>query len=661
MSILGTLALSQIRRKKVRTIITTSAMMLSSSLLTAVVNFVAGSNAMLVSLLGEDYGVYGGAYTLLLLIPAAILGMLIIAMSVIVISNVFRMSANERVVEFGTLKCVGATKEQIYKTIMYECAFLCGIAIPCGVLLGYLFSYFGIGIVNSYMDELNVLVRAMMMPVTFHIAFVFSPAALFLSVVISVATVIISAAIPARKAMEASALECIKNSGEFSVPQYRHTKTKINGKRNIEYQLARKNVTSNNKKMKSAVTAFSISIVLFVTMSGLKTIAGGISDYISLDYGYTVISDYTSNYDYTINPETGRRECYYTQTIDQTLAGQITEELAAYEGNEIFGSGQDYFTYVTILKEDEITKQMREALADQEEEEQSEYELRVEINIVDEQHYKEVCRLAGVEYGDTILLNDYKYNDRGSEKHIVPLPMSVSSLQLEKADGSSEVIEIDGVLAGKDIPEIYMYPNTNPVRLIVPDAEVRGYTWMASPVDEDGYMEYAKAVLEKYFPQNGLNYGEAGFVSRVFGAQDFSKIMNIAIVLASFFLYSFVFLLGLIGMLNVISTMLFNVRMRAREFAVLQSIGMTSGSLRRMLNLESIFCAGKALATGLPVGIIIVWVMRYCVQMILPIPFQMPWATIIGAIAASFILMWGTVQVSANALKDQNVIETIRM
>lgn len=661
MNILGALAFSQIRRKKVRTLITAAAIILSSLLLTAVVNFVACGNAMLVRFLGEDYGVYGGAYTLLLLIPAAILGMLIVAMSVIVISNVFRMSANERIAEFGTLKCVGATKEQIYRTIMYECVFLCGIAIPCGVLFGYLFSYFGVGMVNGYMDELNVLVRAMMVPVTFEIAFVFSPVALFLSVVISAATAAFSAMIPARKAMAASALECIRNGGGISAPQYRRTKTKIDGKRTIEYQLAHKNVASHDKKMRSAVTAFSISIVLFVTMSGLKTIAGGISDYISYDYGYTVIADYTSNYDHTINPVTGRREYYYTRTIDRALAGQITDELAAYGVSGIFGSGQDYFTYVTNLKEDEITGQMREALAGQEKEKRPEHTLKVEINIIDEGHYREVCRLAGAEYGAVILLNDYKYNDRGSEKHIVPLPMSVSSLLLEKADGSSEIIEIDGILAGEDIPEIYMYPNTNPVRLIVPDAEVRGYTWMASPGDEGGYMEYAKAVLEKYFPQNGQNYGEAGFVSRVFGAQDFSKIMNIAIVLASFFLYSFVFLLGLIGMLNVISTMLFNVRMRAREFAVLQSIGMTSGSLRRMLHLESILCAGKALAAGLPAGLLIVAVMKYCVQRILPIPFQMPWAAVTGAIGASFILMWGTVQVSANALKDQNVIETIRM
>ena len=105
MNILCALAYSQIKRKKSRTVITIAAISLSTALLTAVINFAVSGNTMVRGFLGEDYGEFEGAYTLLLLIPAAILGALIIAMSVIVISNVFRMSANERVAQFGTLKC----------------------------------------------------------------------------------------------------------------------------------------------------------------------------------------------------------------------------------------------------------------------------------------------------------------------------------------------------------------------------------------------------------------------------------------------------------------------------------------------------------------------------------------------------------------------------
>ncbi len=64
---------------------------------------------MLVNWMGEDYASYGSAYLVMLLIPAILLGILILVMSVVVISNVFRISAGERLSQFGTLKCVGAT------------------------------------------------------------------------------------------------------------------------------------------------------------------------------------------------------------------------------------------------------------------------------------------------------------------------------------------------------------------------------------------------------------------------------------------------------------------------------------------------------------------------------------------------------------------------
>lgn len=533
MNILCTLACSQIKRKKSRTAITIAAISLSTALLTAVINFAVSGNTMVQGFLGEDYGEFGSAYTLLLLIPAAILGALIIAMAVIVISNAFRMSANERVAQFGTLKCVGATKEQVYKTIMYECVILCIVAIPLGVVLGYLLSFVGIGISNQFMEEMNTLVRIMIKQVNFSLSFVFSPAALLVSVLISGITVFVAAMIPAKKAMKVSALDCLRNGGEIRGNLNVHAKAQINGKRSIEYQLARKNVASNRKQMKSAVMALSVSMILFVSMSGLKETADGVQEYMTFDYGYSVVADYTANRKYTTNPETGRRE-EHAQMISSELAEEILSELSEYQGTEVYGSGVDYATYDTPLSSEELTPEVQKALEKEITEENGELLLDVERIILDEKHYRELCQQAGVEYGGILLLNDYKYNDHGTEKHVQPLPSSTTSLKLEKADGSSQEIEIAAVLSLEEIPERLLYPNTNPVRIVVPKGEVRGYTWMTTPENENGYMEYARQVLESYFPQNGMDYGEAGYVSRVYGAEDYSKFMNIAIVLAAF-------------------------------------------------------------------------------------------------------------------------------
>lgn len=663
MNILCSFALSQLKRKKSRTVITALAIALSAALLSAVVNFVASGNAMLADFLGEDYGLYGGAYLMMLLVPAVFLAELIAAMSVIVISNAFRMSANERMAQFGTLKCVGATKKQIYKTIMYECALLCIAAVPPGILLGYGLSFIGIGVANLYMDELNVLVRSMMKQVNFSLSFVFSPVALIVSVIISLGTVLFAAMLPARKAMRISALDCLRNGGETDTSGYRRSGITVDAGRNIEYQMARKNVSSNRKRMHSAVTAFSISIMLFITMSGLQEIAEGIQNYIYTDQGYAVIADYTAKFKNIIHPKTGRRQQECAYPIDAQTAEEITQKLREYDETDVYGSGQDYSTYVARLAARDITEEMRQVLAEGSGEKQPEIILEVERIILDDGHYGELCEQAGVAYGGVILLNDYKYNDNGTERHIAPLAATTSRLKLETADGSSEEIVIDGVLETAEIPGTLMYPNTNPIRLVVPSAgvSVRGYNWMANPKDEEGFMAYARGVLEERFPQYGMEYDEAGYTSRVYGAQDFVKIMNIAIVLAAFFLYAFVFLLGLIGVLNVISTVSFQIRLRARELAVLQSVGMTSDSIQKMLNMESILCAGKALAVGLSLGMGIVAVMAYCVKRIFPIAFHMPWMAILITIVISLFVMWGTVRISAGALKKQNIIETIRI
>ena len=60
---------------------------------------------------------------------------------------------------------------------------------------------------------------------------------------------------------------------------------------------------------------------------------------------------------------------------------------------------------------------------------------------------------------------------------------------------------------------------------------------MTTPENENGYMEYARQVLESYFPQNGMDYGEAGYVSRVYGAEDYSKIYEYCHCAGSIFLF----------------------------------------------------------------------------------------------------------------------------
>ena len=214
------------------------------------------------------------------------------------------------------------------------------------------------------------------------------------------------------------------------------------------------------------------------------------------------------------------------------------------------------------------------------------------------------------------------------------------------------------MLSFDEIPQELVTKVPNPISILVPDATLRGYSWYSAPSDLEGYMEYAEMVMEEYFPEEeNASYMESGFSTRVFQVDDFAKIMNIAVIIASIFLYSFVILLALIGITNVITTMTTSVQMRSREFAVLQSVGMTSEAIRKMLNIESMICAGKAILYGLPIGLIIIVLLNATIRKMFPMEYCMPWEFILLSIIAVFLLIWSTIRITARKLRSQNVIE----
>lgn len=663
MSITLFLAISQLKRKWSRTISAIAVIALSTALTTAVCHLVISGNNMLVNLMGEDYVSYGNAYLVMLAIPAMILGILILAMSVVVISNVFRISTGERLSQFGTLKCVGATGKQIIETVMYEAVFLSIVGIPLGILLGIGFTHIGVTFANSQLEELNSLTNMMINKFHMSLEVILSWKALALSGVISFFTVLYSAHRPARLAGKKTAVMCMKRLEVSEITVSKDKKERDSLLRgHIERGLAITNVRRNRRNTKSAITVLAISIVLFICLGGLQDIARRAEKYITPHMKQTVIVDYVSNYDERVNPDTGRDEVWFANPIDADTADKIAEELKAYTDKDFLCMGNDYDTYFAMIPKEFISKDMEAALSYEEIKLQDVNEFRVEILSVGQDLYEEMCKTAGAPKGANLLLNSYTYNDWGTEKRIIPWTNHIKVLNLELADGTPIEMKIDGVLTTEEIPEDLFFLNMNAVRIVVPDASVRDYSWYSSPDDIEAYITYAEGVLDKYFPTSEDDgYMECGYSTRVYCVDDYAKVMNIAIMIACVFLYSFVIMLGVIGMINVISTMSTSITMRAREFAVLQSIGMTKDELEKMLNIESFLCAGKALLYGFPIGMLILMVINFAMIQIMPIGISVPWGAIMLVFLAVFIVIWGTIHVSLRKMKHQNIIETIRI
>lgn len=658
MRITEKLAYSQLKINKSRTLWSLIAIAMSTALTTAVCSFVVSGKAMLVRSLGNNYSDYASTYMTLLLIPAIIFGIIIISMSVVVISNVFRISAQERIAQFGILKCTGATKKQIIDTVMYESIFLSVIAIPAGIIIGIILTLGGIRIANHYLDGLNALVHMMVYEITMTLTFVLSWKALLLSAVISFITVIFSAWKPAHKAARVSAIDCIRGDGTVKIDRKQvRTNQLINRYFGFEGTLAAKNMKRSRRNFRATVVSLSVGVILFVSLGGLSQQARELETMLFPKSSYTVVADYSSSYAEDYYEQSEKTDSVYAKPIDSEIGNKMTFKLQQYDP-DILGMGGDLDTYHTVLSEKYLTPQMTEALKY---DKMSLDELGVEIIVVDQIHYEELCKKANAPIGSTLLLNHYKYNDFGTEINLEPFTDEFQEVDLIKEDGSCETVKIGGILTKEDVPAEFFYPNIRQIRLVMQRAMVRGFDWYTAPVDIDTYMEVADTLLNEEFPTSkNASYMEDGFTTRVYRTEEYSKVMNIAIALVSVFMYSFVILLMVIGLSNVISTLSTNVLMRAREFAVLKSVGMTSEGLKRMLNFESILCSMKALLYGLPIGIAVTFFVNLPIRIMFPIPYRIPWSALFLCVIAVFLITISTTRYAAHKLKKQNIIETIR-
>lgn len=664
MKLTAKLAYSQIKINRSRTLWTLIGIILSTAMITVICTFVASGNTLVLSFLGEEYGSYGGMLNHLLLVPAVIIGAIIISMSVIVISNAFRVSANERTEQFGILKSVGATKRQIIHTVMHESIFLSAVGIPLGIISGLILSFAGIQIANHFLGEINSLTQIMIHQFSIVIPFIVSWKALMAAVLISFLTLLLSAWLPARKAARITAIEGIRRTGEVKIHAKEiHLSPLVEGLFGFEGTLAAKSMKQNKRNFRATVISLTIGIVLFINISALSDQMNLINDMIYPDVDYTIMVDYTSTRDSFINEDTGRKETLISVPIDSKDADIVTERLREYEATNIFGVGDDMETYDAIIPREVVSHQMMEAyFYPQYPEEQKTYEVSAEILTMDKENYAILCKRVGVPIGSNILLNHYSYNDNGKMVAFPPFLFEGQDLKLIKGNGSIHEIPIHGTLTQGEIPNEILPFNTHVVRVIVPEGEMRGYIWYADSADTEGFMNYANMIMEEIFPRDHeSSYMELGFTTRVYKIRDYMKVMNIAIVLATVFVYSFSALLTLIGLTNVISTISTNVHIRTREFAVLQSVGMTQDGLRRMLKLESIMCSGKSLMIGLPLAILLTYLINMPIRSMFPVPYQLPLAAIGLCIILIFTITWVIMRHSIVRLRGKNIIETIRL
>ena len=203
----------------------------------------------------------GGNYRTILNTMAGALIFIIVLASVTLIYNAFSISVSERTKQFGLLKSIGATKKQIRHSVCFEalCLCLCVIGIPIGILSGLV----GIGVTLHFVGK--IIEPYLNNTKGVNLTLAISPAALLLSAVIAVITVLISASIPARKAVKLTAIDALRENHDIRIRSRKIRSPKwIYQVFGFEGMLANKNFKRNRRKYRLTVFSLAISVILFI-------------------------------------------------------------------------------------------------------------------------------------------------------------------------------------------------------------------------------------------------------------------------------------------------------------------------------------------------------------------------------------------------------------
>ena len=609
---------------------------------------------------------------------AAVVALIIILTSVYCIKNSFNISITEKIRQYGMLASVGATRRQIKSSVKTEAAMLGVVGIPVGTMSGILASLILVKVVNALSAGwLNVAL-------SFHT----SLPALILAVILSIATIYFSATGSARRAAKVTPLEAIRNTKEIKIKSAKLKTPAIIGRIwGIGGVISYKNIKRNNKKYRTTVTSIVICSVTFIVISYFMSMA------------FSVVGMSYASADYNIGINMSCKKDIDIEKFSKLLSG--------IEGAEdyLVGAGYDF-----DVSKPEYTKEYGEYCRQLYDDSEDVSQMFL-ITVLDDKSYDKYASDAGIKNAaaGAILVNKCTfdvYNENSSKyaKKEMELYKYKAGDTIECGynvydDASSDDNAVEGgTESSTEDNSGYVDEETinNGVRKTV-DVTIAGVTDKV-PIGYKGYSNTLLFMNQKGFESlwgdgkngNEIKPGYASYSAYVVaenadeyqdtfeketeGNPEYSQISfyvsnldkqmrdeKSLFTLLGVFAYGLIVVIALIGITNIINTLSTGMELRSREFATLRSIGMTDKQFVGMVRLESVFISVKALVIGVPLGILISYLL--CVMMNRmddAIIYEPPYKAIILCIVVVIMLIYAIMKLSMTKLRHNNIIETIK-
>ena len=545
--------------------------------------------------------------------------LIIIVSSVFCIKNSFDISITEKIKQYGMLKSIGATKKQIRKNVFFEASILGIVGIVFGLLFGLLASFILIKVSNYFLKD--------MLATDLKLIFSFSYLACLIAIILGIVTVYFSAFKSARKASKISPISSLRNSGEIKIKGNKLKSPKlINRFFGIGGEISYKNIKRNKKKYRTTVISLIVSIFVFIALSTFINVAFvAVKDEVnSIEFNLSLTSTDINNF----------------ETIKNITNLDTINDYSVISSNDVDIIKPKYNPdYVNLLnlKSFETDRILLVTLGD--------YQYR--------------------KYLDSLNLNYDEVKDEG---------ILIDELQIRKQNANDKL--------EKYVLRSFDYQQNELINLNVSDKNLNlpiAYVTNKKPFGLQNYVSEMLVISNEYASklykdenlaiyllssdpnklQDDIDVMLKDTNYNLNNLEENYQMMKNLYTLIAIFLYGFIIVISLIGITNIFNTITTNMNLRKPEFAILKSIGMTSKEFQKMIRLESIFIGVKSLFFGVPIGLILSFIIHKLLSSE-GAKFPVPYLSIIICFVVVFLIINLIMNYSLNKIKKQNIIETIR-
>ncbi len=546
--------------------------------------------------------------------------LIIVGTSVFCIRNSFAISSQEKRKMFGMLSSVGTTKKQLKQAVLKEGFILGLIGIPIGIIFGILAVFILVWLCNliagDFLFDTGIVFKISLLPI-------------ILTVVLGMITIYFSALGAAKRTSKISPIEVLRSNDEIKITSNKlKTPNVIHKVFGMGGVIAYKNLKRSKRKYRTTVISITISILAFISMNSfINESFQNIGNYWEdLDYNVTIdrVSDLSDNEINNLNKIANIKNKYLVYEIASSAIIENPKFSASYRVNNTIDmeSHEKDANYIGILAlNDETFRNYVKKNGKSYDNLKDKGILFDNYRILDENKTK-TQRIYEYKKGDIIKTNIDS----------IPVSIKLGEVNIEKPYGLEKTYYADGfIIVNKDYYDLNFAPK-------------------GIYIDSSNAENTIKDLTSIYEGKN----------LKISNMEDKVKEDKAMRLLISIFLYGFIVVITLIGVTNIFNTITSNIELRAKEFALLKSIGMTEKEFKRMVNLETIFYSGKSLFFGIVLGVLGSILVHKAFADKFASNFLIPYKAIIISIIAVFILVWIIMRYGMNKINKQNIMDTIR-